>query len=110
MPVKFTVGLAAGVNVGVGFDEGLAKSSGGRTLLCVLQKGMRNNASSLLAGLFTDGMRAHAVGDEEKMAALPPLGVVGCKLHRQVVLVVAATDSHVRQAGIFKLIEAVHRQ
>ena len=94
----------------VGFNEGFAESGAGRILAGVLKKGVGDDAGGLLAGLLADRVGAHAVGDEEEVAALPPLVVVGGELHRQVVLVVAAADSHVRQTGVLNLIEAVHRQ
>ena len=76
----------------------------------MLEVGVRNDAGRLFAGLLADGVGAHAVGHEEQMAALPPLGVVGGELHGLVVLVVAAADAHVGQAGILDLVEAIHRK
>ena len=108
--LEFAVGLAAGVDVGVGLDEGLAEGGAGRVLLGVLEEGVRDDAGRLFAGLFADRVGAHAVGHEEQVAALPPLGVVGGELHGQVVLVVAAADAHVRQAGVLDLVEAIHRK
>ena len=75
----------------------------------VLDVGVWDDAGRLFAGLFADGVRAHAVGNEKKVAALLPLGIVGSQVDSQIILVVASADAHVGQAGMLDLIETCHR-
>ena len=81
-----------------------------RPLRGVLLVDVRDDVGGLLAGLLADGVGAHAVGDEEEVAALPPALVVAGELDGVAVLVVAAPDAHVGQAGVLDLVESCHQR
>ena len=75
--LKFGVGLAAFVDVGVGGEHGLAQRFGGRAIE-QLAIGVRHAFAGHLAGQLAGGMRAHAIGHHEQVAApLPVLLVAG---------------------------------
>src|SRR5262249_12339650 len=106
--LEFAVGLPEGVDAGVGLDEGLAQSEGG-ALLGQFEVDVRHDLDGLFAGLLGDRVSAHAVRDEEQVASTAPLLFIGGDLDRVVVLVMAAPDAYVSQAGMLDLIEANHR-
>ncbi len=104
---ELAVLLTAGMDAGVGLDERFPQHDDG-ALGGVLLVDVRNGLGRLLAGLLADRVGPHAVGHQEDMAGLLPLLLVAGQLHGQVVLVVAAADPHVGEAGVLDLVEADH--
>jgi hypothetical protein len=72
--------------------------------------GVRDNADGQLAGQFTDRVCAHAVCDQENVAADLPLFVIAGEERRVRVLVVPAANTYVGQTGVFNRVVPDHQQ
>src|SRR5262249_18698298 len=103
--LELAVLLAERVDAGVGLKEGLAEGGDG-ALGGVFAVGVRDYAGGFLAGLLADGVGPHAVGDEKEVSLFAPLLQVGRKQDLVVVLVDAAPDADVGQAGVADVVEA----
>jgi hypothetical protein len=102
-----SVGFAAVVDGKVRFGEGLA-DGGDRAVLGMLGIDVRNAVGGHLAGQLAHRVGPHAVGDEKNMAAGAELLGVARRQGRVGVLVVAAANPNVGQAGIFDVVVANH--
>jgi len=106
---EFRVLLAFGVDAGVRFDKGFPQSGNAR-LGSVLVISVGNDADCQLARQLAHGVRAHAVGDEEDVAAFPPLLGIAGQQGRVGILVMAAPNAYVGQTGVFDGIVADQQQ
>jgi hypothetical protein len=69
---------------------------------------MRNVIDRELGGQFTDGVAPHAVGDQENVADLPPMFLIGGGHDGVGVLIVTAPNAHVGMASVLNLVESNH--
>ena len=72
---EFLILLAAAVDAGVGFLEGLAQRRTG-TFAGIFVIGMGDDAGGQLAGQLADSVAAHTVSHHEDMTTLPPLPAI----------------------------------
>ena len=105
--LEFAVLPGRGCGCAVGFDEGLAQGDDG-AFVGVLGIDVRDAVGGQLAGQLADGVRAHAVGHQENVAAAALLLQVAGRQGRVGVLVVTAPHAHVGQACVFDVVEANH--
>jgi len=103
--LELAVLLAAGVDGGVGLDEGAAEGDDGPEG-GVLLVDVGDDVGGLFAGLLADRVGTHPVGDEEEVAALLPALFIAGELNGEAVLIVAALDAHVGQTAVFDLVES----
>jgi hypothetical protein len=108
-PLELAVGLAAGVDAGVGLLVSLAQGGDG-ALGRVLVIRVGDDVHGQLGGQFADRVAAHAVGHNEDVSLAPPLRFLVGQEDRTVVLVVGAADPHVRGTRVLDVVEASHQR
>ena len=109
MPWKSTIGLAAMMNLVVGFHDAFAKGIGGG-LIGELQIGVRNAFDRHLAGQLAGGVGAHAIADHEQMAAAAAVFIVGGQHLGVGVLVTGAAHAHIAECDVLEAVAPVSRR
>ena len=71
-------------------------------------KGVGDDGDSPFARQLANGVRTHAVGHDKDVAALQPLVSIAGEQDGMGVLIVAAADTHVGQACVLEVVEAIH--
>lgn len=105
--VEVAVLRAARMDGAVGLDKSLAQR-GCRPFAGMLGIDVRDVVDGHLARQLADRVGAHAVGDQEHVAALPPLFRLGGRHQDVGVLIMAAANPHVGEARVFDVVEASH--